>query len=173
MNLVERPILSVVATVAKNRALLSLGRIGTLLPEDLQHFKRTTMGCPVLMGRKTYDSIGKPLPGRRNVVITRNIHWEAPGIEEAPSFEAALELLKHATKVYVIGGAQVYAEALPWADELVLTEIDHDFEGDTYFPEWDRSAYAVVSRETHTSSEGWDYHFVTYQRRPPPVPDEP
>jgi dihydrofolate reductase len=113
------------------------------------------------------------LPGADGPQDLRLHRQAAARIEEAPSFEAALELLKHATKVYVIGGAQVYAEALPWADELVLTEIDHDFEGDTYFPEWDRSAYAVVSRETHTSPEGWDYHFVTYHRRPPPVPDEP
>ncbi|WP_019559536.1 dihydrofolate reductase [Caldimonas manganoxidans] len=169
----DRPQIALIAAVARNGVIGRNNQLAWHLPEDLQHFKRVTMGCPVLMGRKTYESIGRPLPGRRNVVITRNIHWEAPGIEEAPSFEAALELLKHATKIYVIGGAQVYAEALPWADELVLTEIDHDFEGDTYFPVWDRAAFTEVARETHTSPEGWRYHFVTYQRRPPPVPDEP
>ncbi|WKB55742.1 dihydrofolate reductase (plasmid) [Eleftheria terrae] len=160
------PDLSIIAAVARNGVI---GRDNALiwhLPEDLQHFKRTTLGCPVLMGRKTFESIGRPLPGRRNVVLTRDLHWTAPGVEEAPSLQAALELLKHASKVFVIGGAHVYAEALPLVDELVLTEIDADFEGDTYFPDWDRNAFVEVSRETHRSAEGWDYHFVTYHRKP-------
>nr|WP_157360141.1 dihydrofolate reductase [Caldimonas brevitalea] len=159
------PELSIIAAVARNGVI---GRDNTLiwhLPEDLQHFKRVTLGCPVLMGRKTFESIGRPLPGRRNVVLTRDIHWTAPGIEEAPSLQAALELLKHATKVFVIGGAHVYAEALPLVDELILTEIDADFEGDTYFPAWDRHAFDEVSRESHRSSEGWKYDFVTYRRK--------
>ncbi|MCW7537636.1 dihydrofolate reductase [Aquabacterium sp. A7-Y] len=159
------PELSLIAAVARNGVI---GRDNSLiwhLPEDLQHFKRVTLGCPVLMGRKTFESIGRPLPGRRNVVLTRDVHWTAPGVEEAPSLPAALELLKHATKVFVIGGAHLYAEALPLADELILTEIDADFEGDTHFPDWDRQAFEEVSRETHRSREGWDYHFVTYHRK--------
>jgi dihydrofolate reductase len=165
MHTPDLPQLSIIAAVSRNGVI---GRDNSLiwhLPEDLQHFKRVTLGCPVLMGRKTFDSIGKPLPGRRNVVITRDPHWTAPGVEEAPSLPAALELLKHATKVFIIGGAQVYAEALPLVDELILTEIDRDFEGDTHFPTWDRNAFEEVARETHQAPEGWAYHFVTYHRK--------
>jgi dihydrofolate reductase len=169
----DLPQLSIIAAVARNGVIGRNNGLAWRLPEDLQHFKRTTLGCPVLMGRKTFESIGRPLPGRRNVVITRNPHWAAPGVEEAPSFEAALELLKHATKVFVIGGAQVYAEALPLVDELVLTELDQDFEGDAWFPAWDRSAFREVSRETHVAPEGYTYHFVTYQRATPARPVTP
>ena len=165
MSTPEQPQIALIAAVARNGVIGHENALIWRLPEDLKHFKRVTMGCPVLMGRKTFESIGKPLPGRRNVVITRNVHWTAPGVEEAPSFEAALELLKHATKIFVIGGAQVYAEALPVADELVLTEVEHDFEGDTHFPAWDRADFIEVSRETHRAPQGWDYHFTTYQRR--------
>lgn len=164
----DLPQLSIIAAVARNGVIGRDNGLVWRLPEDLQHFKRTTLGCPVLMGRKTFESIGRPLPGRRNVVITRDPHWTAPGVEEAPSFDAALELLKHATKVFVIGGAQVYAEALPRVDELVLTELDQDFEGDTFFPAWDRGAFHEASRETHVAPEGYTYHFVTYQRAQPP-----
>lgn len=170
MTLPDLPQLSIIAAVARNGVIGHANGLPWHLPEDLQHFKRTTLGCPVLMGRKTFDSIGKPLPGRRNVVITRDPHWTAPGVEEAPSLAAALELLKHATKVYIIGGSQVFEQALPLVDELVLTEIDHDFEGDTYFPAWNRDDFTEVSRETHRSPAGWDYHFVTYRRKVPVHP---
>jgi len=161
----ENPQLAIIAAVARNGVIGHGGALPWRLPEDLRHFKRVTIGCPVLMGRKTFESIGRPLPDRRNVVITRDPHWAAPGVEEAPSFEAALELLKHATKIFVIGGAIVYAEALPQADELLFTEIDYDFEGDTHFPPWDRAAFDETARETHQSSQGWPYHFVTYTRK--------
>ncbi|HWP17851.1 MAG TPA: dihydrofolate reductase [Burkholderiaceae bacterium] len=164
------PQLSIIAAVARNGVIGRDNSLAWNLPEDLQHFKRTTLGCPVLMGRKTFESIGKPLPGRRNVVITRDPHWTAPGVEEAPSLPAALQLLKHATKVFIIGGSQVFAEALPLVDELILTEIDHDFEGDTYFPSWNREEFAEVARETHRSPAGWNYHFVTYHRKVPVNP---
>ncbi len=165
MTPLEKPLLSIIAAVARNGVIGHGNQMPWHLSEDLKHFKRVTIGCPVLMGRKTFESIGRPLPDRRNVVITRDPHWTAPGVEEAPSFEAALELLKHATKIFVIGGASVYAEALPLADELLITEIDHDFEGDTYFPPWDRSQFEETARETHQSPEGWTYHFVTYTRK--------
>ena len=152
--------------VAENGVIGREGEMPWKLSTDLKRFKAETMGKPVVMGRKTFESIGRPLPGRRNVVITRDPHWTSPGVEEAPSFDAALELLKHATKVFVIGGAQVYAEALPRVDELVLTELDQDFEGDTWFPAWDRGAFRETSRETHVAPEGYTYHFVTYQRTP-------
>lgn len=160
-----RPTLALIAAVARNGAI---GRDNALLwrlPADLQFFKRTTLGCPVIMGRKTWDSIGRPLPGRRNIVITRAAGWRAEGAEVAHSFEQALAAAADAPKVFVIGGGEVYRQALPHADEIVLTEIDADFEGDTFFPEWPRTAFTECSRETHTSDAGWPYHFVTYRKK--------
>lgn len=157
--------LSLIAAVARNGAI---GRDNTLLwhlPADLQHFKRSTLGCPVIMGRKTFDSIGRPLPGRRNVVVTRNTTWQHAGVDTAASLEAALRLSADAPRVFVIGGGEIYAQALPLADELVLTEIDADFDADTHFPPWPRDEFIETSRETHRSAAGWDFHFVTYQRR--------
>ena len=151
---------SLIAAVARNGAI---GRGGELLwrePEDMRHFRRVTMGCPVMMGRKTWDSLPvrfRPLPGRRNVVITRNPQWRADGAEAASSFEAALELLVGTPKVFVIGGAELFALSMPQADELVLTEIDADFDADVFFPHWDRKRYRETSREDRDG-----YRFVTY-----------
>ncbi len=134
------------------------------LPEDLQHFKRTTLGCPILMGRKTWDSIGRPLPGRRNVVITQNTQWAAVGAEVAHGLADALALVAEAPKVFVIGGGQIYREALPHADELCLTEVDAVCEADTFFPDWDRQDFTEVQREQHRSAQGLQFAFVQYQR---------
>jgi dihydrofolate reductase len=162
-----KPVIALIAAVARNRAIGKDNALLWRLSEDLQFFKRTTMGCPVIMGRKTYDSIGRPLPGRRNIVITRNAEWSAPGVEAAPSLQAALSMLGEDTaKAFVIGGAQIYAEALPLVDEVVLTEIDHDFDADAFFPEWDKSAFIEVVREPHHAPAPNDfaYAFVTYRR---------
>ncbi|HEY1394101.1 MAG TPA: dihydrofolate reductase [Methylibium sp.] len=160
---------ALIAAVARNGVIGKDNNLLWRLPEDMRHFKATTLGCPVLMGRKTFDSIGKPLPGRRNLVITRNVEWLAPGVEVATSLHDALAVLHDATEVFVIGGAQIYAEMLPYADELVLTEIDADFVGDTHFPDWDRSAFEEVSRETHHAAppNDFDFAFVTYRRKEP------
>jgi dihydrofolate reductase len=155
--------LAVIAAVARNGAIGKDNALLWRLPEDLKFFKRTTLGHPVIMGRKTFDSIGRPLPGRRNIVITRNAHWQHEGVAVAPSLDAALALLNDADEPYVIGGGEIYAQALPRADVIVLTEVDADFEADTFFPQWDHSAYTETSRETHTSPDGWAYHFVVYQ----------
>src|SRR5262245_48045322 len=119
------------------------------------------------MGRRTWESIPdrfRPLPERRNVVVTRNPEWSAEGAERAGSVEEALRLVGDDERVYVVGGAEIYAAALPHADELVLTEIDADVEGDTFFPSWDRDAFEEVSREPHVSSEDTPFAFVTYRR---------
>ena len=160
------PTLSLIAAVARNGAIGHKNQLLVRLSEDLQRFKRITMGCPIVMGRKTWDSIGRPLPGRRNIVVTRNAHWRAEGAEPALSLQAALELAASAPKVFVIGGAELYAAALPLADELVLTEFDADFEADAWFPAWDRSAYTASAPEDHTHANGLAYRFVTYTRRP-------
>ncbi len=164
----NRPTLALIAAVARNGAI---GKDNELLwrePEDQKHFRRVTMGCPVVMGRKTWDSIPerfRPLPGRRNVVVTHQAAWQAAGAEAVASLGAALALLADAPKVFVIGGAQIYALALPLADELVLTEIDADLPGTVFFPAFDRAAFDVTARDAHVAANGVPYSFVTHIRK--------
>lgn len=164
----NRPTLALIAAVARNGAI---GKDNDLLwrePEDLKHLRRVTMGCPVLMGRKTWDSLPdrfRPLPGRRNVVVTRQPGWQAEGAEAVASLDAAMALLADAPKVFVIGGSQIYALAMPLADELVLTEIDADLSGTAFFPLIDRAAFAVTARDARVGNDGTPYSFVTYLRR--------
>ena len=138
------------------------------LPEDLAHFKATTLGCPVIMGRKTWDSLPprfRPLPGRRNIVVTRQADWNAQGAERAGSLEQALASCADSPRVWVTGGAELYRLALPHADVVEVTVIDQDFEGDAYAPElgpeWHESA-----RAAHVSANGLPYSFLTYRKRP-------
>jgi len=164
----NRPTLALIAAVARNGAI---GKDDDLLwrePEDQKHFRRVTMGCPVVMGRKTWDSLPerfRPLPGRRNVVVTRQAGWQATGAEAVASLDAALALLADAAKVFVIGGAQIYALALPFADELVLTEIDADLPGTAFFPAIDRASFVVTARDAQVGGNGVPYSFVTYLRK--------
>nr|WP_198982583.1 dihydrofolate reductase [Herbaspirillum sp. ASV7] len=135
------------------------------LPEDLAHFKRTTSGHAILMGRKTFESIGRPLPNRRNIVITRNASWQHEGVETAGSLQQAAALAG-AAPAFIIGGAQVYADALPLVDRLIITRIDQRFDCDAFFPTLDSSIWQETARESHHSEKaGLDYAFVTYQRR--------
>jgi dihydrofolate reductase len=159
--------IALVAAVARGGVIGRDGGIPWRLPEDVARFKALTTGHAVVMGRKTWESIPdrfRPLPDRRNVVVTRNAAWFADGAERASSVEDALQLLGGEERVFVIGGAEVYAAALPYADELVLTEIDLDVAGDTFFPEWDRDAFAEASREARTAEDGTRFAFVTYRR---------
>ena len=128
-------LISLIAAVDRQGGIGKNNQLLVRLPEDLRHFKRTTLGCPLIMGRKTWDSIGRPLPGRRSIVLTRDPAWHAAGAEPAASLDAALALAGDAPKVFVMGGAEIYAQALPFAHELVLTEIDATFEADIFFPE--------------------------------------
>src|SRR5690606_14571385 len=124
--------------------------------EDMAHFKRLTMGCPVVMGRKTWDSLPprfRPLPGRRNVVLTRDPSWRAEGASRAGSIDEALALCSDAAQVWVIGGAEVYQQALPQAQRVVVTEIARDFEGDAFMPALG-AQWAETSREAHTAANG-------------------
>jgi len=162
------PELVLIAAVARNGAI---GKDEGLLfqdPADQRHFKQATMGCPVVMGRKTWDSLPprfKPLPGRRNVVVSRNAALKAEGAEAAPTLDAALSMLAAEARVFVIGGAALYALALPKADTLMLTEVHADLAGDTFFPAWPRSSFDEVSRQAAVSVAGVEFDFVTYRRR--------
>jgi len=157
-----------VAAVARGGVIGRGGAIPWRIPEDAQRFRTLTVGHPVVMGRRTWDSLPdrfRPLPGRRNVVVTRDVAWHVDGAERAGSLADALRLLDRAPQVFVIGGAELYAEALPLVDELLLTEIDAEVEGDAFFPSWDRTAFEEASREKHVSETGTPFAFVTYERR--------
>jgi dihydrofolate reductase len=145
-----------------------IGLGGTLpwhLPDDLRHFKRTTLGYPIIMGRRTWESIGRPLPGRRSIVVTHNPGWSAPGCERAESLPQALAMCAGAGEVFVIGGARLFADALPLAQRLFLTEIDADFEGDTFFPPIDLARWRETSREHLPPATGrpFSLDFVTLE----------
>jgi dihydrofolate reductase len=165
----QPPRLTLIAAVARNGVIGADNGLLWHLPEDLRHFRTVTSGHPVIMGRKTWDSLParfRPLPGRRNIVVTRNADWSAAGAEVAHTPAAALALLEGGAPAFVIGGAELYAALLPWADELLLTEIDADFAGDAHFPDWDRGAFEVVSHETHHAAapNDFDYTFVRHRR---------
>lgn len=161
------PTLSLIAAMAKNRVIGRNNALPWHLPEDLKYFKATTLGKPILMGRKTFDSIGKPLPGRTSVVLTRNPEWSFDGCLVVPSLDAALARLADREEVLVIGGAELYQQTLPRADRLYLTEINADFEGDAWFPDFDRSQWQQISRQPHPDNgRGFSFDFVVYQRKP-------
>lgn len=161
--------ISMIAAMAHDRVIGKDNQMPWHLPADLAHFKRVTLGKPVLMGRKTFESIGRPLPGRRNLVISRNPDYQAEGIEMVGSVEAALALLAGSSveELMVIGGGHLYAEMLPSADCLYLTQIDLAVEGDTRFPAFDDGQWQRVDCESHPADEKnpHPYSFETWQRR--------
>ena len=159
--------ISIIAALARNRTIGCGNAMPWRLPEDLKRFRRLTIGHAVIMGRKTFESIGTPLSGRNNIVISRSRDWFRPGCTVVHTLEAALAASAEAGEAFVIGGAQIYALALPHALRLHLTEIERDFEGDAFFPEFDRSRWRELSRERHASGgePRFDYAFVEYVRR--------
>jgi dihydrofolate reductase len=162
-----KPHLTLVVAIDAEHGIGVDNRLPWHLPADLAHFKRVTLGKPVVMGRKTFDSIGRPLPGRRNIVITRNAGWSHAGVETAGSLEAALELLGD-DAASIIGGAQVFDQAMALAERMIVTEIDHVYPCDTFFPPIDPAVWREAARETHSpEADGVAYAFVTYERREP------
>ena len=161
--------LTLVAARARNGVIGRDGGLPWRIPADLAHFKATTMGAPIVMGRRTWESIGRPLPGRRNVVVSRNPELAVDGAEVVASLDAALAVCGDVPEVFVIGGAELYAAALPVADRLVLTEVDADVDGDTYFPPLDAREWQATSTEAGEPGNGGadalPYRFVTYERR--------
>ncbi len=161
--------LAIVAAIAANGTIGAGGGLPWRLPEDLRHFRSLTTGHAVVMGRRTWQSLGRPLPGRQNLVVSRDPGFVAPGAEVAPGLDEALALVHLPLPVFCIGGAELYALALARADTLHLTEIAKDFEGDVRFPAFDRGAWREVAREPHVAPppDAFAYAFVTYARRRP------
>ncbi len=154
----------IIAAVASNGVIGYRNRMPWHLPEDLKRFRQLTLGHAVIMGRRTFESIGAPLAGRENIVITRSPDWTRSDCHAAHSLEAALAAVRARQDAFVIGGAQIYALALPIASRLHITEIERDFEGDAFFPEFDRSRWRETSRESRVLEGvgGFSYHFVAY-----------
>ena len=157
--------ITLVAAMAEGNVIGLNNTMPWHLPEDLKHFKATTLGKPVIMGRKTFDSIGRPLPGRQNIVITRQADWQRDGVTVVHSLPDALALAANVDEVCVIGGADVYRQALPLADRLCLTHITLSVVGDATFPQWQADEWLSVSGEVQTAANGLQYQFVDYQRR--------
>ncbi len=155
-----------IAAIGKNRELGKEGRLLWAIPEDLRRFKALTNGHPIIMGRKTFESIGKPLPGRTNIVVTRNAEWTHEGALRAGSVEEAIGFAKQAPgndQIFVIGGAEIYAAALPYIDILDLTLIDASAEADAYFPAYEELFTRIVAEE-HGMAEGLSYRWITLGR---------
>lgn len=158
------PRVYLVAAVAANGIIGRDGKLPWHIPEELKHFKRLTLGHPVIMGRRTWESLKGPLPQRENIVVTRTPGYQAPGASVASSLEGALALCLGEPVAFVIGGTQLFEESMPLAAGMVVTEIQRDYEGDTWFPQWDRSQWKESQREAHTAADGTRFDFVLYER---------
>ncbi len=161
----HHPRIYLVAAVAANGIIGAGGKLPWHLPEELKHFKRLTLGHPVIMGRRTWESLKGPLPQRENIVVTRTAGYRAEGAAVAGSLEGALALCAGEPVAFVIGGTRLFEEALPLAAGLVLTEIRRDYPGDTWFPAWDRSQWRESQREAHAAADGTKFDFVLYERK--------
>ena len=161
-----KPRISIIVAVAQNGVIGRGGRLPWHLPADLKYLKALSLGHHIIMGRKTFESIGKPLPGRTNVVVTRQAEYRAPGAVVAGSVEQALAACSGDGEIFIIGGAELFAQAMGRADRLYLTEIQRDFEGDVRFPEYDRNRWREVSRGKHKldDADNLEYHFAVYER---------
>lgn len=158
-------LISFVVAVDKNNLIGGNNQLVWHLPADLRHFKDITSGHAIIMGRKTFESMGRPLKNRRNIVITRQT-VEIPGCEVVHSLQEALDLCKGDQEVFVIGGAEIFRQAMPVAGRIYLTRIHHAFEGDTYFPEPDKNKWEITEQEDHYADEKnpYNYSFITLER---------
>ena len=162
--------ITLVAAMGQNRAIGLAGEMPWHLPAELQHFKKATMGKPIVMGRKTWEAVGRPLPGRQNIVVTRNRLYQAEGCQVVGSLVEAVNIAE-AYEVMVIGGGELYRQALPLASRMVLTMIDCEPEADTWFPEWDPTSWQLIGSERFAADEKNDYAFeVTEWVRLPTSP---
>lgn len=160
---------SLIVAMAEDNVIGINNQLPWHLPEDLKFFKRVTMAKPVIMGRKTFESIGRPLPGRQNIVITRQTDLTFEGADVVSSLESAIDLAKQDAaieEVMIIGGAEIYSQALNLVDQMYITHVDLNIEGDAFFPEVDWSAYELIEEEPHSAEDDKPaYKFCTYQRR--------
>lgn len=160
--------ITIIVAKAENNVIGNENQLIWHLSSDLKRFKSLTSGHPILMGRKTYESIGKPLPNRTNIVITRNEEWKEVGVFTSNSLEEAIKKAKEFDdEIFIIGGGNIYKQSMEYADSLEITEVHHEFEGDTRFPEIDEKIWKEVSRERFEKDEKneFDYSFVRYERR--------
>ena len=154
----HRKQVTIIAAMARNLAIGFNGEMPWHLPGELKHFKETTMGKPIVMGRKTWESIGRPLPGRQNIVVTRNQSFQASGCDVAGSLDQAVRIAS-GEEVMIIGGGQLYAQALPFSDRMILTLVDCDPEADTWFPEWKNSEWRQISLRSESADERNPYAY--------------
>ncbi|MEH7381894.1 dihydrofolate reductase [Bacillus sp. JJ1533] len=161
--------ISLLLAMDKNQLIGKDNDLPWRLPADLAYFKRVTMGHPIIMGRKTYDSIGRPLPGRENIIVTRDTSYKAEGCKVIHSIDEIVEMSKETDQeLFVIGGAEIFKEILPYSERLYITEIDEEFEGDTYFPVFDKAKWKVISKEKGIKDEKnpYEYTFLVYEKTP-------
>lgn len=163
----NRPSLAIVVAMAQNRTIGINNALPWRCPEDLKHFKALTMGHHLIMGRKTFDSIGKALPGRTTVVVTRNTTWSAEGCIAAHSLQQAIDACNGDDSAFIVGGAELYAQALPLVETLFITEIDQVVDGDAYFPSFSRAEWIETERRSSAQEtpQPLHYDFVTYRRK--------
>jgi dihydrofolate reductase len=161
-----KPHLSILVAMAKNRTIGINNTLPWRIPEDMKHFKTLTMGHHIVMGRKTYDSIGRPLPGRTTVVVTRSRDLQIEGCLVAHSLDEAIAACEPDREIFIVGGAEIYAQAMSSANRIYITEIQKEVEGDAWFPEIEKSGWLEVSREIRHQQipEPLEYHFVEYRR---------
>lgn len=157
--------LSSIVAIANNRVIGVDNTLPWHLPEDLKRFRALTMGHHIIMGRKTYDSLGRLLPGRTTVIVTRNPNYKVEGALVANSLEAAIALCKGDDEAFLIGGAELYQDGLKLSNRLYITQIDLSVTGDAYFPEYSLNEWQEISREAHVSEQGLSFNYVTYERR--------
>ncbi len=157
--------LSTIVAIANHRVIGINNTLPWHLPEDLKRFRALTMGHHIIMGRKTYDSLGRLLPGRTTVIVTRNPDYKVEGALIANSLQAAIALCKDDNEAFLIGGAELYQDGLKHSEKLYITEIDLDVAGDAHFPDFDSSHWQEIAREAHISEKGLKFNYVTYQRK--------
>ncbi|NNE64639.1 MAG: type 3 dihydrofolate reductase [Gammaproteobacteria bacterium] len=161
-----RPLLSIICAMDKNRLIGNNNKLPWHLPADLALFKKNTLGKPIVMGRKTFESLGRPLPGRQNIVVTSNPHWSAEGCNVANGIDQALEIANSADEVMLIGGASLYQQTIKIADILYLTLINHVFSGDTWFPQFDQQHWTIAEETFFEINEtnSHSFSFIKYIR---------
>ncbi|MBL4715185.1 MAG: dihydrofolate reductase [Bacteroidia bacterium] len=159
--------INIIVAASSNNVIGKDNQLIWHLPDDLKFFKRTTMGCPLIMGRKTFESVGRPLPGRENIIVTRNTNFSFEGCTVVNSLTEAIETTNGNEQVFIAGGGEIYKEALSLVDIIYLTRVHHEFEGDTYFPVLNENEWVEVFREDHLKDEkhAFDFSILTFERK--------